>query len=90
VSPLTRSQAESLLTSLAPVTAPLSSCSDCQLESMAVGTSRQLQVDAPSVSLNLLVATLTTFDRAIDLPIDVSTHPYLSYRVPVSTDWVGH
>ena len=56
---------------------------------MAVGTSRQLQVDAPSVSLNLLVATLTMFDRPTDLPllIDVSTHPYFSYRVPVSVDW---
>jgi len=55
---------------------------------MAVGPSRQLQVDAPSVSLNLLVATLTTFERPIDLPapIDVSTHPYFSYRVPVSVE----
>jgi hypothetical protein len=72
-----------------PCHSPLSSCSNCQLESMAVGTSRQLQVDAPSVSLNLLVATLTTFDRPIDLPtsINISTHPYFSYRVPVSVDW---
>lgn len=54
---------------------------------MATGASRQLQVDAPSVSLNLPVAIFTTFHRPIDLPIDVFTHPYLSYRVPVSVNW---
>jgi hypothetical protein len=54
---------------------------------MAASASRQLQVDAPSVSLNLLVAHLTTFDRSIDLPIDVFAHPCSSYRVPVSMGW---